>query len=152
MQEAQRLGRILRPKSTMARGSEPQAFFYSLVSQDTHEMRFSTARQRYLVEQGYAFHVHAPDETGICGEAERHCQELKRAGKPPLLFSSREEQWRLLAEIEDADETENLGEDEDKEGKLKDADGEMEKLLAQKGKGRLHTGNSAAIRRMVKKG
>ncbi len=149
MQEAQRLGRILRPKSTMARGSEPQAFFYSLVSQDTHEMRFSTARQRYLVEQGYAFHVHPPDDTGICGDAVRHSDELKRAKKEPLLFSAREEQRRLLAEIEDADESENLGEDEDKEGKLKDADLEMKKLLAQRAKGRHHVGNSAAIRRMV---
>lgn len=151
MQEAQRLGRILRPKSTMARGSEPQAFFYSLVSQDTHEMRFSTARQRYLVEQGYAFHVHPPDDTGICGEADRHGEELVRAGKEPLLFTSREEQRRLLAEIEEADESENLGEDEDKEGKLKDADAEMKKLLDQRKKGRLHVGNSAAIRRMVLK-
>jgi superfamily II DNA or RNA helicase len=99
MQEAQRLGRILRPKSTQRRGDEPQAFFYSLVSQDTHEMRFSTARQRYLVEQGYAFHVHPPNDTGVCGEAERECDVLKRAGKPPLLFSGRAEQRMLLREV-----------------------------------------------------
>jgi DNA excision repair protein ERCC-3 len=153
MQEAQRLGRILRPKSTMARGSEPQAFFYSLVSQDTHEMRFSTARQRYLVEQGYAFHVHPPDDTGICGEAERECQALKRAGKPPLLFSAREEQRRLLADIEDADENGlNLGEDEDKEGKLKEAEKDQKWLKDHKSKGRPQLGNNAAIHRMVTSG
>ena len=99
MQEAQRLGRILRPKSTQRRGDEPEAFFYSLVSQDTHEMRFSTARQRYLVEQGYAFHVHPPDDTGVCGEAERECEILKSVGKPPLLFSKREDQKMLLREV-----------------------------------------------------
>jgi len=55
-QEAQRLGRILRPK----RGSEPghtHAYFYSLVSQDTSEMYYCAKRQRFLVDQGYSFKV-----------------------------------------------------------------------------------------------
>eukprot|EP00286_Rhodomonas_abbreviata_P030056 CAMPEP_0181300168 /NCGR_PEP_ID=MMETSP1101-20121128/6744_1 /TAXON_ID=46948 /ORGANISM="Rhodomonas abbreviata, Strain Caron Lab Isolate" /LENGTH=507 /DNA_ID=CAMNT_0023405383 /DNA_START=9 /DNA_END=1528 /DNA_ORIENTATION=+ len=53
--EAQRLGRILRPKP----GSNARfnAHFYTLVSQDTQEMYYSTKRQRYLVDQGYAFKV-----------------------------------------------------------------------------------------------
>ncbi|KAJ4454937.1 putative General transcription and DNA repair factor IIH helicase subunit XPB [Paratrimastix pyriformis] len=51
-QEAQRLGRILRPKST---GGSFNAFFYSLVSKDTQEMYYATKRQRFLVDQGYTF-------------------------------------------------------------------------------------------------
>jgi DNA excision repair protein ERCC-3 len=55
-QEAQRLGRILRAKKD-AVAEEYNAFFYSLVSQDTEEMHFSTKRQRFLVNQGYSFKV-----------------------------------------------------------------------------------------------
>mmetsp|Transcript_15981 Transcript_15981/g.20475 ORF Transcript_15981/g.20475 Transcript_15981/m.20475 type:complete len:787 (+) Transcript_15981:176-2536(+) len=54
-QEAQRLGRILRPKSTTTEGFN--AFFYTLVSTDTQEMFYSTKRQQYLVDQGYTFKV-----------------------------------------------------------------------------------------------
>ncbi|KAF5395242.1 TFIIH basal transcription factor complex helicase XPB subunit [Paragonimus heterotremus] len=55
-QEAQRLGRILRAK----RGTDAEAynaFFYSLVSQDTIEMQYALKRQRFLVNQGYAYKV-----------------------------------------------------------------------------------------------
>lgn len=55
-QEAQRLGRILRAK----RGMDAEvynAFFYSLVSQDTMEMQYALKRQRFLVNQGYAYKV-----------------------------------------------------------------------------------------------
>ena len=55
-QEAQRLGRILRAKKGTLK-TEFNAFFYSLVSQDTTEMGFATKRQRFLVNQGYAFKV-----------------------------------------------------------------------------------------------
>lgn len=54
-QEAQRLGRILRPKPNPTGGFN--AFFYTLVSTDTKEMYFSTKRQQYLVDQGYTFKV-----------------------------------------------------------------------------------------------
>merc|ERR1712178_520053 len=58
-QEAQRLGRILRPKpkSTNASASKYNAFFYSLVSRDTQEMYYANRRQQFLVEQGYNYHV-----------------------------------------------------------------------------------------------
>ncbi|XP_029081228.1 general transcription and DNA repair factor IIH helicase subunit XPB isoform X1 [Monodon monoceros] len=55
-QEAQRLGRVLRAKKGMV-AEEYNAFFYSLVSQDTQEMAYSTKRQRFLVDQGYSFKV-----------------------------------------------------------------------------------------------
>ena len=54
-QEAQRLGRILRAKRRNDEGFN--AFFYSLVSKDTVEMVFSSKRQAFLVDQGYAFKV-----------------------------------------------------------------------------------------------
>ena len=55
-QEAQRLGRILRAKKGSL-AEEYNAFFYSLVSQDTVEVAYSTKRQRFLVNQGYSFKV-----------------------------------------------------------------------------------------------
>jgi DNA excision repair protein ERCC-3 len=51
-EEAQRLGRILRPK-----GSEEPAHFYSIVSRDTREMEFAHHRQLFLTEQGYAYEI-----------------------------------------------------------------------------------------------
>ena len=54
-QEAQRLGRILRPKGGGSKNQ--QAYFYTLVSQDTQEMYFSTKRQQFLINQGYSFRV-----------------------------------------------------------------------------------------------
>ncbi len=51
-EEAQRLGRILRPKEL---GN--QAFFYSLVSRDTVEQEFALKRQLFLCEQGYAYAI-----------------------------------------------------------------------------------------------
>ncbi len=49
-EEAQRLGRLLRPKSD---GS--QAFFYTLVSKDTKDQDFAAKRQLFLTEQGYRY-------------------------------------------------------------------------------------------------
>lgn len=49
-EEAQRLGRILRPKA----GGEP-AHFYTLVTRDTRELDFAHHRQMFLTEQGYTY-------------------------------------------------------------------------------------------------
>ena len=51
-EEAQRLGRILRPK---ADGS--LAIFYSLVTRETREQEFAEKRQRFLTEQGYSYEI-----------------------------------------------------------------------------------------------
>jgi len=51
-EEAQRLGRILRPK----RGDN-QAVFYSLVSADTREQELGERRQLFLTEQGYPYRI-----------------------------------------------------------------------------------------------
>ena len=55
MQEAQRFGRILRPKKDSL--SEYNAFFYTIVSKNTEEMKYSSKRHRFLVDQGYYFNV-----------------------------------------------------------------------------------------------
>jgi len=51
-EEAQRLGRILRPKAD----SEP-AHFYTLVTRDTREIDFAHHRQLFLTEQGYSYTI-----------------------------------------------------------------------------------------------
>jgi DNA excision repair protein ERCC-3 len=47
-EEAQRLGRILRPK-------DHPSLFYTLVSRSTQEEEYSANRQKFLTEQGYAY-------------------------------------------------------------------------------------------------
>ncbi|WP_110182981.1 DNA repair helicase XPB [Nocardioides solisilvae] len=51
-EEAQRLGRLLRPK-----GDGRSAHFYTLVSRDTVDADFAQNRQRFLAEQGYAYRI-----------------------------------------------------------------------------------------------
>ncbi len=51
-EEAQRLGRILRPKA-----DGRQAHFYAVVSRDTNEAEFAARRQRFLAEQGYSYDI-----------------------------------------------------------------------------------------------
>ncbi|MBF4568502.1 DEAD/DEAH box helicase [Plantibacter sp. VKM Ac-2880] len=51
-EEAQRLGRLLRPKS-----SGLTASFYTLVSRDTVDQEFAQNRQRFLAEQGYSYTI-----------------------------------------------------------------------------------------------
>ncbi len=56
-EEAQRLGRILRPKSD---GS--LAYFYSIVTRDTRDQEFSANRQLFLTEQGYRYIIEDAEE------------------------------------------------------------------------------------------
>jgi DNA excision repair protein ERCC-3 len=51
-EEAQRLGRILRPKS-----DGQMAHFYTLVTRDTRELDFAQHRQLFLTEQGYSYRI-----------------------------------------------------------------------------------------------
>lgn len=56
-EEAQRLGRILRPK-------RKNSYFYSIVSRATAEEEFSANRQKFLTEQGYKYRIElwSPEE------------------------------------------------------------------------------------------
>jgi len=56
-EEAQRLGRILRPKTGLN-----QAHFYTIVSRDTVEQEFALKRQLFLCEQGYAYNISDSDD------------------------------------------------------------------------------------------
>jgi DNA excision repair protein ERCC-3 len=51
-EEAQRLGRVLRPKA-----DGRQARFFAVVSRDTNDQEFAARRQRFLAEQGYAYTI-----------------------------------------------------------------------------------------------
>lgn len=51
-EEAQRLGRILRPKK-----NQSVASFYSVVTRDTQDQIFSAKRQLFLTEQGYSYEI-----------------------------------------------------------------------------------------------
>ena len=64
-EEAQRLGRILRPKPD----GRP-AHFYTLVSQDTGEQEYAARRERFLIEQGYRYTI-VPAEAFAGEEAGR---------------------------------------------------------------------------------
>lgn len=82
-QEAQRLGRILRAKRRNDEGFN--AFFYSLVSKDTAEMYYSSKRQAFLVDQGYAFKVIT------------HLQGIEKL--PGLAYESAQERRELLQNV-----------------------------------------------------
>jgi len=82
-QEAQRLGRILRAKRRNDEGFN--AFFYSLVSKDTQEMYYSSKRQAFLVDQGYAFKVIT------------HLQGIENL--PGLAYATAAERRELLQEV-----------------------------------------------------
>jgi len=56
-EEAQRLGRILRPKRDGL-----LAHFYSLVTRDTRDQEFAANRQMFLTEQGYGYEILHEDE------------------------------------------------------------------------------------------
>lgn len=98
-QEAQRLGRILRPKDSGVRNQK--AYFYTLLSQDTHEMRYSSKRQKFLVDQGYSFKVF----NDITSHIKKKSNELKlmktKADELQLLET-------LMAQDDNAATTENI--------------------------------------------
>ena len=56
-EEAQRLGRILRPKS-----NGQLAHFYTLVTKDSQDQEFGANRQLFLTEQGYQYTILYADE------------------------------------------------------------------------------------------
>lgn len=96
-QEAQRLGRILRPKSYTAQDgsnrSSFNAFFYTLVSNDTQEMFYSAKRQQYLIDQGYTFKI----VTNLCDRADEEAKIHNYS------YSTPEEDMELLRTVLDSE-------------------------------------------------
>ena len=56
-EEAQRLGRVLRPKA-----DGRTARFYAVTARDTVDQDFAAHRQRFLAEQGYAYRIVDADD------------------------------------------------------------------------------------------
>ena len=83
-QEAQRLGRILRPKPK-DKMYDYNAFFYTLISKDTKDMIHSAKRQSFLVDQGYSFHV----ITNLIHENTPNLKCLTRKVKNELLMEAK---------------------------------------------------------------
>ncbi|KAI9163432.1 DNA excision repair ERCC-3 [Paramyrothecium foliicola] len=118
-QEAQRLGRILRAKRRNDEGFN--AFFYSLVTKDTQEMFYSSKRQAFLVDQGYAFKV----ITQLAGLDQM----------PDLAFATPDERSELLQRT--LVDNEKLAED----------DVEKDDLFGNMKPGRGRSGTKVAVRR-----
>ncbi|MCL6563718.1 MAG: DEAD/DEAH box helicase, partial [Firmicutes bacterium] len=74
-EEAQRLGRILRPKSNGG-----QAIFYTVVSEESREQDFAQKRQLFLCEQGYRYEVAHADAAG---------RPIEREPSPVIPFRAR---------------------------------------------------------------
>jgi hypothetical protein len=74
---------------TGAIAEEYNAFFYTLVSQDTLEMSYSRKRQRFLVNQGYSYKV----ITKLAGMDEVTTTDLKSIR---LLQNYTDEKWFVL--------------------------------------------------------
>jgi DNA excision repair protein ERCC-3 len=63
-EEAQRLGRLLRPKAD----GRP-AHFYTVVTRDTRDQDFSANRQLFLTEQGYRYTIEDAEDAGMLDHA-----------------------------------------------------------------------------------
>uniref|UniRef100_A0A0G4FHX5 DNA 3'-5' helicase n=1 Tax=Chromera velia CCMP2878 TaxID=1169474 RepID=A0A0G4FHX5_9ALVE len=87
-QEAQRLGRILRPKVS-ADPTQYNAYFYSLLSKDTQEVYFADKRQQFMIDQGYTYEVIEATEEILSAET--------------LEYDSREAQAQLLSQCRSGD-------------------------------------------------
>ncbi|KZF25495.1 DNA repair helicase rad25 [Xylona heveae TC161] len=108
-QEAQRLGRILRAKRRSEEGFN--AFFYSLVSKDTVEMVFSSRRQAFLADQGYAFKVIT------------HFKNIEKT--PDLAFATPEARHELLQKVIAELESKSWKQEEERESAALLADGNL---------------------------
>ena len=107
-EEAQRLGRILRPKKD---GSI--ANFYTLVTRDTKDQDFSTNRQLFLTEQGYSYNIVdaadiVPGLPAKMAELEAELERKKLSGE-----------WDIEARLErlKADEEENAAGEKPRRGR-----------------------------------
>jgi len=81
-EEAQRLGRILRPKA-----DGRQAHFFTVVARDTNDQDFAARRQRFLAEQGYAYEIVDGEDVLAAAEGRRHTPRL---GPTPELAAGEE--------------------------------------------------------------
>lgn len=91
-EEAQRLGRVLRPKGE---GVENVAHFYSVTTKDTPEQDFANKRQRFLTEQGYNYSIQFED---LNDELEKRAAEYwEKIGEYWAARRAEDEEEELLA-------------------------------------------------------
>ena len=87
-QETQRFGRVSRPKVTHPQADPlgPQAFFYSMLTSGTDEVKYGNRRRMFLVEKGYNF-------AAVSGDAliEYH---LANSSTPLCLSTEEEKVWK----------------------------------------------------------
>jgi DNA excision repair protein ERCC-3 len=100
-EEAQRLGRILRPKLDGG-----PAHFYTLVTRDTKDQDFSANRQLFLTEQGYRYNIIDAHEVvpEIDSKVAAEQQLMEREGPDALRARAAERRQARLAAEESEDE------------------------------------------------
>ena len=99
-EEAQRLGRVLRPKV-----DSNTAIFYSLLTNESSEERFSHNRQLFLTEQGYEYFIYNYDQF-----KEKYGSFIKVMNANPRFQKPKE-----IKEVKDA--SKNIDTNEDSKGK-----------------------------------
>ena len=82
-EEAQRLGRVLRPKA-----DGRTARFYTVVARDTVDQDFAAHRQRFLAEQGYAYRIIDADDLRSTDSADT-AEQGRAAGGVALPLNAR---------------------------------------------------------------
>ncbi len=105
-EEAQRLGRILRPK-----GENQPAYFYSIVTRDTKDQDFSANRQLFLTEQGYRYTILDSQEfLESVMSREEALEEIARLQAAPVMLPAPElkpvPHLHIVNPIEDEDSPE----------------------------------------------
>ena len=78
-EEAQRLGRILRPKA-----DGRQAHFFTIVARDTNDQTFAASRQRFLAEQGYAYTIVDGEDVLAAAEQRRRQDQIDPGRQLPV--------------------------------------------------------------------
>jgi DNA excision repair protein ERCC-3 len=99
LQEAQRMGRILRRGTTGAGVSGNNAWFYTLISTDTMDVYFSNKRRRYLVDQGYAYKVLMAENLIPATEPGDKRTGLERLMANATAFNTLDEQLNVLSKV-----------------------------------------------------
>ena len=105
LQEAQRLGRILRKGKQQTGGPGFNAYFYNLVSTDTREEYDAARRRRYLADQGYAYKVleAVPDVAASRSALAAGCPIMET----PAKYMEQLYSLRVNAAVEDEQKKEN---------------------------------------------
>jgi DNA excision repair protein ERCC-3 len=117
-QEAQRLGRILRPKAYRDEDGF-NAYFYSLVSRDTPEKEYAERRQRFLVDQGYAFTIISNFDDRIDlrmadGEVFEYMDETVQRSLLRQCLEGTDEIEKETADVRVVDSSTNVSEEQEK--------------------------------------